>query len=147
MGKRKRSVFIGCWMSEEDVAKLDSLMTMEGFRNRSNYMRKKLLGARINIRRNFRKTDANLSKQILLLRTEIRKIGVNYNQVVRAVNTLADLRDKRGNAVITEMTINGHLSDLKSMMVSALGKMDAVAHNVIEDETDFSAPEDSDNYH
>ena len=147
MGKRKRSVFIGCWMSEEDVTKLDSLMAMEGFRNRSTYMRKKLLGARIIIRRNFRKTDANLSKQVLLLRTEIRKIGVNYNQVVRAVNTLAGLRDKRGNAVITEMTINGHLSDLKSMMVSALGKMDAIAHNVIEDETDSSVQEDSDNYH
>lgn len=147
MGKRKRSVFIGCWMSEEDVVKLDSLMAMEGFRNRSNYMRKKLLGVRIIIRRNFRKTDANLSKQVLLLRTEIRKIGVNYNQVVRAVNTLAGLRDKRGNAVITEMTINGHLSDLKSMMVSALEKMDAIAHDVIDDETDSSAPEDSDNYH
>ena len=147
MGKRKRSVFIGCWMSEEDVTKLDSLMAMEGFRNRSTYMRKKLLGARIIIRRNFRKTDANLSKQVLLLRTEIRKIGVNYNQVVRAVNTLAGLRDKRGNAVITEMTINGHLSDLKGMMVSALGKMDAIAHDVIADETGYSAPEDSDNDH
>lgn len=147
MGKRKRSVFIGCWMSEEDVAKLDSLMTMEGFRNRSNYMRKKLLGARINIRRSFRKTDANLSKQVLLLRTEIRKIGVNYNQVVRAVNTLAGLRDKRGNAVITEMTINGHLSDLKGMMVSALEKMDAIAHDVIENVTGSSTQEDSDNYH
>lgn len=145
MGKRKRSVLIGCWMSEEDVARLDSLMAMEGFRNRSKYLRTKLLGARVNTRRNFRKTDANLAKQVLLLQTEIRKIGINYNQVVRAVNTLAGLRDKRGNAVITEMTINGHLSDLKSMMVSALGKMDAIVHDVIE--TDSSAPEDSDNYH
>ena len=145
MGKRKRSVLIGCWMSEEDVARLDSLMAMEGYRNRSKYLRKKLLGARVNARRNFRKTDANLTKQVLLLRTEIRKIGINYNQVVKAVNTLAGLRDKRGNAVITEMTINGHLTDLKSMMVSALEKVDTIARDVIE--TDSSAQEDSDNYH
>ena len=145
MGKRKRSILIGCWMSEEDVARLDSLMAMEGFRNRSKYLRKKLLGARVNTRRNFRKTDANLTKQVLLLRTEIRKIGINYNQVVKAVNTLAGLRDKRGNAVITEMTINGHLTDLKSMMVSAMEKVDTIARDVIE--TDSSAQEDSDIYH
>lgn len=145
MGKRKRSILIGCWMSEEDVVRLDSLMAMEGFRNRSKYLRKKLLGARVNARRNFRKTDANLTKQVLLLRTEIRKIGINYNQVVKAVNTLAGLRDKRGNAVITEMTINGHLTDLKSMMVSALERVDTIARDVIE--TDSSAQEDSDIYH
>lgn len=145
MGKRKRSILIGCWMSEEDVARLDSLMAMEGFRNRSKYLRKKLLGARVNTRRNFRKTDANLTKQVLLLRTEIRKIGINYNQVVKAVNTLAGLRDKRGNAVITEMTINGHLTDLKSMMVSALEKVDTIVREVIE--TESSTQEDSDNYH
>ena len=145
MGKRKRSILIGCWMSEEDVARLDSLMAMEGFRNRSKYLRKKLLGARVNTRRNFRKTDANLTKQVLLLRTEIRKIGINYNQVVKAVNTLAGLRDKRGNAVITEMTINGHLTDLKSMMVSALEKVDTIVREVIE--TESSNQEDSDNYH
>ncbi|MBR0300941.1 MAG: hypothetical protein IJQ93_11585 [Bacteroidales bacterium] len=145
MEKRKRSILIGCWMSEEDVARLDSLMAMEGFRNRSKYLRKKLLGARVNARRNFRKTDANLTKQVLLLRTEIRKIGINYNQVVKAVNTLAGLRDKRGNAVITEMTVNGHLTDLKSMMVSALEKVDTIARDVIE--TESSAQEDSDNYH
>ena len=145
MEKRKRSVLIGCWMSEEDVARLDSLMAMEGFRNRSKYLRKKLLGARVNTRRNFRKTDANLTKQVLLLRTEIRKIGINYNQVVKAVNTLAGLRDKRGNAVITEMTINGHLTDLKSMMVSALEKVDTIVREVIE--TESSTQEDSDNYH
>lgn len=147
MGKRKRSVFVGCWMSEDDVVRLDSLMAMEGYRNRSKYLRKKLLGARVNTRRNFRKTDANLTKQVLLLRTEIRRIGINYNQVVKAVNTLAGLRDKHGNAVITEMTVNGHLTDLKSMMVSALEKVDTIARNVIEPETDSSAPEDSDNYH
>lgn len=145
MGKRKRSILIGCWMSEEDVARLDSLMAMEGFRNRSKYLRKKLLGARVNARRNFRKTDANLTKQVLLLRTEIRRIGINYNQVVKAVNTLAGLRDKRGNAVITEMTINGHLTDLRSMMVSALEKVDTIVRDVIE--TDSSVQEDCDNYH
>ena len=134
-------------MTEDDVAKLDSLMAMEGFRNRSTYMRRKLLGARINARRNLSKTDANLAKQVLLLRTEIRRIGINYNQVVKAVNTLAGLRDRRGQAVVTEMTLDGHLSDLKSMMTSALEKVDDIARNISGNETDSSSEEDSDNYH
>ena len=143
----KKTIRLCVRMTETEVATLDSLMAMAGFRNRSNYIRKCVLGGRVNVRRNFRKTEANLAKQVLLLRTEIRKIGINYNQVVRSLNTFAKLRDKRGNAVVSEITVHGHLEDLKSMMEKALSKVETIARDVIESETDSSAPEDSDNYH
>lgn len=116
-------------MTEEDVAKLDALMSMEGYRSRSTYIRKKILGARV-FRRNLRRHEANISKQIELLRAEIRRIGVNYNQVVRAVNSMSRLRDKRGNAVITAHTIDGKLTDLRQIMVSVLDKVDAIGEEV-----------------
>ena len=124
-----KTVKISFRMTEEDVAKLDALMSMEGYRSRSTYIRKKILGARV-FRRNLRRHEANISKQIELLRAEIRRIGVNYNQVVRAVNSMSRLRDKRGNAVITAHTIDGKLTDLRQIMVSVLDKVDAIGEEV-----------------
>ena len=121
-------------MTEEDVAKLDALMSMEGYKSRSNYIRKKILGARV-FRRNLRRHEANISKQIEILRAEIRRIGVNYNQVVRAVNSMARLRDKRGNAVITAHTIDGKLTDLRQMMISVLDKVDAIGEEVSDNQS------------
>ena len=129
-----KTVKISFRMTEEDVAKLDALMSMEGFKSRSNYIRKKILGARV-FRRNLRRHEANISKQIELLRAEIRRIGVNYNQVVRAVNSMARLRDKRGNAVITAHTIDGKLTDLRQMMISVLDKVDAIGEEVSDNQS------------
>ena len=129
MGKTK-TVFVNCRMTEEEAAKLDLQMRLEGYRNRSYYIRDCLLGKRVFHRRNLQRTDANLIKEIEILRSEIKRIGINYNQVVRAVNTLAGLRDKRGNAVITAHTIDGNLTDLKNMMISVLDKVDAIGAEV-----------------
>ena len=116
-------------MTEEDVAQLDALMALQGFRSRSKYLRKVAIGPRVS-RRNLRRTDANLSKQIEILRAEIKRIGVNYNQVVRAVNSMAKLRDRQGNAVITSHTIEGKLTDLRQMMISVLDKVEAISREV-----------------
>lgn len=81
-------------------------------------------------RRYLSRNAANLSKQIEILRAEIKRIGVNYNQVVRAVNSMAKLRDKQGNAVITSHTIEGKLTDLCQMMISVLDKVEAISTEV-----------------
>ena len=81
-------------------------------------------------RRYLSRNAANLSKQIEILRAEIKRIGVNYNQVVRAVNSMAKLRDKQGNAVITSHTIEGKLTDLRQMMISVLDKVEAISTEV-----------------
>ena len=81
-------------------------------------------------RRYLSRNAANLSKQIEILRAEIKRIGVNYNQVVRAVNSMAKLRDKQGNAVITSHTIEGKLTDLRQMMISVLDKVETISAEV-----------------
>ena len=89
-------------------------------------------------RRNFRRIDANLVKQVELLRSEIKRIGVNYNQTVRTLNTLSNMRDKRGNVIVSAHTVDGALSDMHSMMTSILNKMDAVSREVNDSEDEDS---------
>lgn len=127
--KENKTVKISFRMTEEETAKLDAEMALEGFRSRSKYIRKVLLRGRIK-RRYLSRNSANIAKQIEILRAEIKRIGVNYNQVVRAVNSMAKLRDKRGNAVITSHTIEGKLTDLRQMMISVLDKVDAISAEV-----------------
>lgn len=104
-------------------------MAMMGYRNVSLFIREQILGTRVQ-RRNLSKTEANLSRQIEQVHTEIKRIGINYNQVVRAVNTLAKLRDKRGNAVITAATIDGNLSDMRVLMETLLDRVLLLSHEV-----------------
>lgn len=127
--RENKTVKITFRMTEGEVAKMEALMALEGFRSRSKYLRKVAAGPRV-VRRNLRRTDANLSKQIELLRADIKRIGVNYNQVVKAVNTLSLLRDKRGNAVVTAQTLDGNLTDLKTMMLSVLEKVETISAEV-----------------
>lgn len=135
--KENKTVKISFRITEEEAAKLDAEMALEGFRVRSRYIRTVLLRGRVR-RRQLNRTDANITKQIEILRQEIKRIGVNYNQVVRAVNTLAQLRDKRGNAVVSAHTIDGNLTDLKNMMISVLDKVDAISTEV-SDNPNFSS--------
>ena len=132
--KENKTVKISFRMTEEETAKLDAEMALEGFRSRSKYIRKVLLRGRIK-RQYLSRNSANIAKQIEILRAEIKRIGVNYNQVVRAVNSMAKLRDKRGNAVITSHTIEGKLTDLRQMMISVLDKVDAISAEVSDNQS------------
>ena len=126
---KKKTVHITFRLTEEEAIRLRSLMTLMGYRNRSTFLREQLLRGRVQ-RRNLRRTDANLSRQIEQLHAEIKRIGVNYNQVVKAVNTLSKLRDKRGNAVVSASAVDGSLTDMKMMMETLLSKVAAIGREV-----------------
>ena len=125
----KRTVHITFRITEEDSIKLKALMSMMGYRNRSTFLREQVLNKRAQ-RRNLRRTEANLSRQVEQLRIEIKRIGVNYNQVVKAVNTLSKLRDKHGNAAVSAASIDGNLTDMKMMMEALLERVKFIAGEV-----------------
>lgn len=102
---------------------------MMGYRNVSLFIRDQLLRGRVQ-RRNLRRTEANLSRQVEQLRMEIKRIGVNYNQVVKAVNTLSKLRDRHGNAAVSAASIDGNLTDMKIMMEALLERVRFIAGEV-----------------
>ena len=104
-------------------------MVLEGYRNRSKYIRETLLVKRIQ-RRNFHRTEANITKQLALLKAEIVRIGNNYNQKVKALNTLAKLRDKSGRPVVTAGMVRTDLADMKAVMNEILEKVRLVEEDV-----------------
>ncbi len=126
---KKKSVFIGFRITEEESIKMRGLMAMMGYRNVSLFIRDQLLKGRVQ-RRNLRRTEANLSRQVEQMRMEIKRIGVNYNQVVKAVNTLSKLRDRHGNAAVSAASIDGNLTDMKMMMEALLERVRFIAGEV-----------------
>lgn len=55
---------------------------------------------------------------------------MNYNQVVKAVNTLSKLRDSHGNAAVSAASIDGNLTDMKIMMEALLERVRFIAGEV-----------------
>ena len=113
--------------SDAEYDKLNTQMELEGYRNRSKYIRETMLVKRIQ-RRNFHRTEANITKQLALLKAEISRIG---NQKVRALNTLAKLRDRSGQPVVTSGMVRTDLADMKSMMTEILDKVRLIKEDII----------------
>ena len=128
MSKVKRHM-VAVRFSDAEFDKLNTQMELEGYRNRSKYIRETMLVKRIQ-RRNFHRTEANITKQLALLKAEISRIGNNYNQKVRALNTLAKLRDRNGQPVVTSGMVRTDLADMKAMMTEILDKVRLVKEDV-----------------
>ena len=90
-------------------------MHLSGYNNRSKFIRYSILHRR-DRRRFLSRNDANVSKQIELLRLDLKRIGVNYNQRVKALNRLANLKDRQGKAIVNARDIEHDMSEMKRMM-------------------------------
>ena len=142
--KENRTIILRCRISEEEAIAFNLQMSLSGYRNKSKYIRHCLFLDKRTRRRNFSRTDANLVKEVELLRSEIKRIGVNYNQTVRTLNTLSNMRDKRGNAIVSAHTVDGALSDMRAMMVDILEKVEAISNEISACESDEETPDSGD---
>ena len=115
---------------------------LSGYRSISIYIRDVLFSTRIQ-RRNYSKTDANLARQVTMLRSELRRIGINYNQRVKALNTLTKLRDKKGNLIINMRDIDRDTLEMKRMMEEMVKVVNELYSRVME--TDSPESGDSNN--
>lgn len=102
-------------LTEKEYETLRMKMELSGYRSMSIFIRDALFSIRLQ-RRNYSKTDPNLVRQVAMLRSEIRQIGVNYNQRVKTLNTLAKLRDKKGNLIVNARDIDRDMLEMKKMM-------------------------------
>lgn len=127
-----RKHYVNVRFSESEYENLATLMRLAGYRNRSRFIRESLLSTRCR-RRNLSRNEANLSKQIELLRAEIRRVGVNYNQRVKTLNTLAKFRDRQGRMIVSATDIEHDMTDMKRMMVAMFSKVSMIEKEV----TDF----------
>ena len=117
-----RKHYVNVRFSESEYENLATLMRLAGYRNRSRFIRESLLSTRCR-RRNLSRNEANLSKQIEFLRAEIRRVGVNYNQRVKTLNTLAKFRDRQGRMIVSATDIEHDMTDMKRMMDTMVSKV------------------------
>ena len=89
--RETRKHYVNVRFSDKEFEKLNTLMHLSGYNNRSKFIRYSILQRR-DRRRYLSRNDANVSKQIELLRLDLKRIGVNYNQRVKALNRLANLK-------------------------------------------------------
>ena len=127
----KRDHYINVRFSDEELEKLMLRMRLSGYNNRSKYIRDSILSTRVR-RRNLSRNDANLAKQIDMLRVELKRIGVNYNQRVKSLNTLAKLRDKNGRVIVNAADIDHDMMQMKRMMDGMVQKVNEIYAQVVE---------------
>ena len=110
-----RKHYVNVRFSDKEFEKLNTLMHLSGFNNRSKFIRYSILQRR-NRRRFLSRNEANVAKQIELLRLDLKRIGVNYNQRVKTLNRLANIKDRQGKAIVNARDIEHDMSEMKRMM-------------------------------
>ena len=110
-----RKHYVNVRFSDKEFEKLNTLMHLSGFNNRSRFIRYSILQRR-DRRRFLSRNDANVAKQIELLRLDLKRIGVNYNQRVKTLNRLANIKDRQGNSIVNARDIEHDMSEMKRMM-------------------------------
>ena len=133
--RKNKTVRITFRITDEEAINLDTLMSLEGFRSRSKFIRKRLFGRKIQ-RRKLISSEANICKQIEILRADIKKIGVNYNQVVKAVNTAVKLKGRDGRPVVSTRSMEYKLSGMKTLMEGILAKVCEIKEELTADSND-----------
>lgn len=121
-----RDKFVNVRFTEEEYVNLLTLMDLEGYNSRSRFIRTRIFDTAPR-RRNLSKNEANTAKQYELLNSQIHKIGINYNQVVKAINTVVGIRDKTGKTVISQAMVEYKLGQLKKQMDNIIKLLQSVA--------------------
>lgn len=116
---KKKAVYISFRITEDEELKLNTMMQLMGYRNRSFFIRDQLFKKRVQ-KRNLSRSEANLSRQIAQYHADIKRIGINYNQSVRALNFMAKLTDKNGNPLVSQAAVDGKITDLYLLMEATL---------------------------
>lgn len=119
MGREIRNRIVSVRFTDNEFVDLGLRMSLEGYKSTSRYLREKAIGERIK-RRDLSRIDTNALKQVEVLSASIRRIGNNYNQVVKAVNTAVGLRSKSGNPVVSTRSMEHQLIILRNMMKDIL---------------------------
>lgn len=127
--RAKRTRYVNVRFTEDEFIRLSSLMHLSGYNNRSKFIRETILLGRFR-RRNLSRNDSDIVKQIELLRLDIKRIGVNYNQRVRALNTIATRSDPDTPLNLPYGYIEYDMTSMKRMMEKMVYKVNEIAETV-----------------
>lgn len=100
--------------TEEEEAKLLSDMKSHDYLSISKYIRTLVLEHRIEIQK-VKITDRSIRNQINDISKKISSIGINYNQVIKRYNTLANSKRKNGDPVINTKAMAFYMTKLNEL--------------------------------
>lgn len=129
--KKNKTIRITFRLTEEEAIRFNSDMALQGYKSRSKYIRNNIFRGRVQ-RRNLKRIDSNTAKQIELLRTEVNRIGLNYNQAIKSMNTFAKMRDSKGQLIVTSETIDGILTDMRKLMQDVIVRVNQIQNEISE---------------
>ena len=121
---RKR--FVGLRFTEAEFQQIEAQMRKADYIAISKFIRDRALNKQIKVRKNIILTDRNLRNMINDISTRIAKIGVDYNQATKQLNTLSKKTRSDGSPVINARAANYYLTKVATMTRELKEQMDLV---------------------
>lgn len=121
---RKR--FVGLRFTEGEFEQIESQMRKADYISISKFIRDRALNKQIKVRKNIILTDRNLRNMINDISARIAKIGVDYNQATRQLNSLSKKQRADGSPVINARAANYYLNKVAIMTKELKDQMDLV---------------------
>jgi|GEM_PF-6031857 hypothetical protein len=98
--------------TDKEFILLKGSMASLDYTSTARYIRDRVLGRQILIRKDVVLSDRNLRNQINSLSSIVARIGVDYNQATKKFNTLLKMKRADGSPVINARAANYYLTQL-----------------------------------
>lgn len=130
----ERQVMVCTRMTDAEMATLREMMLLEGYTSRSRFIRDHLFSRPVR-RKIIAVTTADVSRQVVQMATDLRKIGINVNQLTKRFNTLSKIQNKEGKPVVNTDSVTRVASSVESLFNQAVSGLEdlasAVNNNII----------------
>ena len=122
----ERQVMVCTRMTEAEMASLREMMILEGYTSRSRFIRDHLFSRPVR-RKIIAVTSADVSRQVVQMATDLRKIGINVNQLTKRFNTLSKIQSKDGMPVVSSDSVVRVASGFESLFKQAVSGLERLA--------------------
>lgn len=96
-----------------------------GYKSIARYIRDSVLGRTMYVPKKVKLTDRGLRDQLNAILASIQKIGVNYNQVVKVINTMATGDSREDKPAPSKIMLRQEMRRLEKMTMKVSDLMDA----------------------
>ena len=130
ISENPRKRFVGLRFTEGEFEQIESQMKKADYISISKFIRDRALNKQIKVRKNIILTDRNLRNMINDISTRIAKIGVDYNQATKQLNSLSKKQRADGSPVINARAANYYLNKVALMTKDLKEQMELVINIV-----------------
>lgn len=120
---KPRCRFVGLRFTEDEFEKIRTQMAKADYLSISKFIRDRALNKQIKVRKNIVLTDRNLRNMINDISARIAKIGVDYNQATKQMNSLSKKTRSDGSPVINSRAANFYLTKVATMTIELKEQM------------------------